>query len=169
MELFRDDGCLTDEGLHALIENRLDELGRLETAEHLSYCDRCMDRYTALLTEDVLETPPHSMKQTVMTTIWVRMMQNTYGRIAVAAVAAVMAFGMWRSGVLRTIPKYTTELQTILPPAQTVDLLPEQQPAQPQGKPMETRRERYEKLTGALKRLLPGGVSQNAPSQTTNS
>ena len=51
MELFDKNGCLTDEGLQALQAGRLDELGRLETAEHLAYCDKCMDRYTALLTE----------------------------------------------------------------------------------------------------------------------
>ena len=84
MELFREDGCLTDEGLCALREGKLDELGRLEAAEHLAYCDGCMDRYTALLTADVLETPPRSVRGTVMTAIWVKLMQNTYGRIAVA-------------------------------------------------------------------------------------
>ena len=52
MELFDKNGCLTDEGLQALQAGGLDELGRLETAEHLSYCDKCMDRYTALLTAD---------------------------------------------------------------------------------------------------------------------
>ncbi len=57
MELFDKNGCLSDEGLHALTAGRLDELGRLETAEHLSYCDKCIDRYTALLTADALETP----------------------------------------------------------------------------------------------------------------
>ena len=60
MELFDKNGCLTDEGLQALQAGGLDELGRLETAEHLAYCDKCMDRYTALLTADALETPPHS-------------------------------------------------------------------------------------------------------------
>ena len=49
MELFDKNGCLTDEGLQALQAGGLDELGRLETAEHLSYCDKCMDRYTCLL------------------------------------------------------------------------------------------------------------------------
>ena len=48
MELFREDGCLSDEGLHALTAGQLDELGRLEAAEHLAYCDKCTDRYTAL-------------------------------------------------------------------------------------------------------------------------
>ena len=47
MELFDQNGCLTEEGLHAVIGGQLDELGRLEAAEHLSYCDKCMDRYTA--------------------------------------------------------------------------------------------------------------------------
>ena len=75
MELFDKNGCLTDEGLQALQAGGLDELGRLETAEHLSYCDKCMDRYTALLTADVLETPPHSAHKAVMAAIWVRLMQ----------------------------------------------------------------------------------------------
>lgn len=58
MELFREDGCLSDEGLHALTAGQLDELGRLEAAEHLAYCDKCTDRYTALLTADALADPP---------------------------------------------------------------------------------------------------------------
>ena len=90
MELFDKNGCLTDEGLQALQAGGLDELGRLETAEHLSYCDKCMDRYTALLTADALETPPHSAHKAVMAAIWVRLMQNTWGRAAVAGVAAVL-------------------------------------------------------------------------------
>ena len=90
MELFDKNGCLTDEGLQALQAGGLDELGRLETAEHLSYCDKCMDRYTALLTADALETQPHSAHKAVMAAIWVRLMQNTWGRAAVAGVAAVL-------------------------------------------------------------------------------
>ena len=98
MELFDQNGCLTEEGLHAVIGGQLDELGRLEAAEHLSYCDKCMDRYTALLTADVLEEPPRSARGAVMGTIWVRLMQNTWGRAAVAAVAAALALALWRSG-----------------------------------------------------------------------
>ena len=125
MEWFRDDGCLTDEGLRALTAGQLDELGRLETAEHLSYCDACMDRYTALLTADALETPPRSMRGTVMSTIWVRLMQNTYGRVAVASVAAVLALSMWKAGTLGRITRLGSELNTILPPAQSQDAEPE--------------------------------------------
>ena len=103
MELFREDGCMTDEGFRAMMDGQLDELGRLEAAEHLSYCDQCMDRYTALLTADVLETPPRGVQGAVMGTIWARLMQNTYGRAAVAGVAAVLALTMWRSGALQQI------------------------------------------------------------------
>ena len=91
MELFDAKGCLSEEGLQALVGGQLDETQRLEAAEHLAYCDRCMDRYTALLTDDVLEQPPRSARGAVMGTIWIRLMQNTWGRAAVATVAAVLA------------------------------------------------------------------------------
>ena len=68
MELFDQNGCLTEEGLHAVIGGQLDELGRLEAAEHLSYCDKCMDRYTALLTADVLEEPPRGRSAAALPT-----------------------------------------------------------------------------------------------------
>lgn len=100
MELFRDDGCLTDEGLRALTAGQLDELGRLEAAEHLSYCDRCLDRYTALLTGGALEAPLHDLGRPVNRAILTRLMNNLYGRAAVASVAAVLALTFWRSGAL---------------------------------------------------------------------
>lgn len=103
MELFREDGCLSEEGLHAVVEQRLDEMGRLEAAEHLAYCDRCLDRYTALLTQDALEQPPRDVSRTVMYTVWTRVMQNIYGRIAIAGVAAVLALTMWRGGAFEAI------------------------------------------------------------------
>ena len=101
MELFHKNGCLTDEGLQALVNGELDELGRLEAAEHLSYCNRCLDRYTALLTGDVIEQPAHSVAVPVIRSIWVRLMQNTWGRAAVAGVAAALALTFWSAGVFQ--------------------------------------------------------------------
>ena len=50
MTCFRPDGHLTDEALAALIRGAaLVELDRLELAEHLAYCDQCLQRYTELL------------------------------------------------------------------------------------------------------------------------
>ena len=116
MESFRNDGCLSDEGLHALIAGQLDELGRLEAAEHLAYCDKCTDRYTALLTADALSDPPRSVRRTVMGTIWVRLMQSTCGRAAVAGVAAVLALTIWRTGALTLSPTTAATCRPSCPP-----------------------------------------------------
>lgn len=126
MQLFKDDGCFSDEGLHALIGGQLDELGRLEAAEHLSYCDKCMDRYTALLTADVMQTPPRSARGAVMGTIWVRLMQSTYGRAAVASVAAVLALTMWRTGSIDQLLAGTQDLKTWTPEISQSQQEPEQ-------------------------------------------
>ena len=160
MELFDQNGCLTEEGLHAVIGGQLDELGRLEAAEHLSYCDKCMDRYTALLTADVLEEPPRSARGAVMGTIWVRLMQNTWGRAAVAAVAAVLALTLWRSGTVTQILEGTRDLKTWMP--STSQTRPDQRtPTQPEqlGKPVQDKEPvptLSQKLTGTLDSLLFG-------------
>lgn len=73
-----------------------------------------MDRYTALLTADALEKPPKSVQGAVMGTIWARLMQNTYGRAAVAGVAAVLALTLWRSGALQQIIQYGAGRETVL-------------------------------------------------------
>ena len=157
MELFRDDGCLSDEGLHALTTGQLDELGRLEAAEHLAYCDKCTDRYTALLTADALSEPPRDVRRTVMSTIWVRLMQNTYGRAAVAGIAAVLALTIWRTGALTFVTDYSNDLQTLLPTVQVT--LPEKQPKLPPeklGRPVDTRpgENFYTRVSSALESLL---------------
>ena len=164
MELFREDGCLSDEGLHALTAGQLDELGRLEAAEHLAYCDKCTDRYTALLTADALADPPRDVRRTVMSTIWVRLMQSTYGRAAVAGVAAVLALTMWRTGTLEQILHTGQQLNTWLPQT-TQQTEPEllgkpvndkapQPSTAPLGKPIEDKKQLTEKLSDALDELL---------------
>lgn len=162
MELFREDGCLSDEGLHALTAGQLDELGRLEAAEHLAYCDKCTDRYTALLTADALADPPRDVRRTVMSTIWVRLMQSTYGRVAVAGVAAVLALSLWRSGAITAMLGRGCDLKTILP-SQTMSTPPQELT----GKPMETRQEFYHKLSGVLENLLSGKTPDAGAIPTT--
>ena len=102
-----------------------------EAAEHLAYCDKCTDRYTALLTADALSDPPRSVRRTVMGTIWVRLMQSTCGRAAVAGVAAVLALTIWRTGALTFVTDHSRDLQALLPAVQVT--LPEKQP-QPPGR-----------------------------------
>ena len=65
MEYFRPDGHLTDEALAALVRSEpLDELVRLELAEHLAYCDDCLQRYTDALAGTPLLMPEHSCRET---------------------------------------------------------------------------------------------------------
>ena len=172
MELFNENGCLTDEGLQALVNGQLDELGRLEAAEHLSYCDHCLDRYTALLTADALEEPPRSVHKTVMGTIWVRLMQNTWGRAAAAGVAAVLALTMWRSGTVEQLMGLRQQVKSWTPgfsQSQQQDaegplrlgcpVNDNYQPAdeQPLGQPVETAEpQKPARFTDALNTLLFG-------------
>ena len=161
MELFDANGCLTEEGLAALQNGQLDELGRLEAAEHLAYCDRCMDRYTARLTEDALETPPHSAHGAVMASIWVRLMQNTWGRAAVAGVAAVLAFTMWRSGTVGQLMDLKQQVRSWVPQASTSQS--EQQEPQRLGKPVKD-----DDRQPAAQQTLGKPVDDSEPKQTAS-
>ena len=65
-ELFYQDGHLSDEGLKALIQGTLEETQRLEAAEHLSFCDDCLVRYTDLLAGEALMEPEEDVTLPVM-------------------------------------------------------------------------------------------------------
>lgn len=171
MELFRDDGCLTDEGLQALVEGTLDELGRLEAAEHLSYCDRCLDRYTALLTGDVVEQPPRDLSRPVGRSILIRLMQNVYGRMAVAGVAAVLALTLWRGGSLGLIlARNASSLEAYVPeqiePLAASELPPKSnytEPPRPEEKTSVA-----EKAQEAVSGLWEALTSRDGQSDTSN-
>lgn len=105
MELFRENGCLTDEALRMLIDERLDETGRLEAAEHLSFCDACLERYTALLTDDALLAPAEPLAPKILTRVRQRVLRLFVNRYAAGAAAAVLALTLWGTGVFdRLIP-----------------------------------------------------------------
>ena len=98
--LFDDDtGCLTDRALDGLIAGSLGELERLEISEHLSYCDRCLDRYTALLTPEVLIEPSELMKQSILSSLRKKAARTFVNRYFHMAVAASLTMVLWGSGV----------------------------------------------------------------------
>ena len=102
MELFDPSGHLTDRALLALVRNEeLDELARLELAEHLAYCDRCLQRYTALLADAPLLVPAHSCRESLWRRIRVRPLRLLTSRYATAAAAVALALTVvWGSGRL---------------------------------------------------------------------
>lgn len=99
MERFRADGHLTNEALAALVrDDSLDELGRLEIAEHLSFCDLCLQRYTDLLCGAELLTPERSCQKTLWARVRTRTLRLVTSRYATAAAAVTLALTMLWGG-----------------------------------------------------------------------
>ena len=100
MTCFRPDGHLTDAALTALVRgDGLEELDRLELAEHLAYCDQCLQRYTELLSEGALLTPARSCRESLRRRIRQRAVQLGVSRYATAAAAVALALTLlWGSG-----------------------------------------------------------------------
>lgn len=92
MELFDRNGHLTEEALAALIREReLDELGRLEAAEHLAFCDLCLQRYMDALAGAELLTPERSCRESLWVRIRMRTVRLVTSRYATAAAAVALA------------------------------------------------------------------------------
>ena len=123
MELFdRTSGCLTDEGLQALADGQLDELSRLEAAEHLAFCDACLDRYTALLAGPVIVQPPQDLQKPVWQRIRSQMFRVLTNRYATAAAAVAIAFCLWGSGLFQgLVPTPDLQLQQTEQTQQTLE------------------------------------------------
>lgn len=125
MELFdRTSGCLTDEGLQALADGQLDELSRLEAAEHLAFCDACLDRYTALLAGPMIVQPPQNLQKPVWQRIRSQMFRVLTNRYATAAAAVAIAFCLWGSGLFQgLVPTADAQLTPALQLQQTEQTL----------------------------------------------
>ena len=125
MELFdRTSGCLTDEGLQALADGQLDELSRLEAAEHLAFCDACLDRYTALLAGPMIVQPPQDLQKPVWQRIRSQMFRVITNRYATAAAAVAIAFCLWGSGLFQgLVPTADAQLTPALQLQQTEQTL----------------------------------------------
>lgn len=92
MTFFDPRGHLTEDTLTALIrQDGLTELERLELAEHLAYCDHCLQRYTLLLEEPVLLTPAADIREPLLRRIRARAFRLLTHRWATAAAAVLLA------------------------------------------------------------------------------
>jgi len=91
--VFREDGHISDGALTALARNedRFDELERLEIAEHLAFCDYCLQRYTMALEDGALLAPERSCQRTLWMKIRSRALRMITSRYATAAAAVTLA------------------------------------------------------------------------------
>lgn len=117
MEMFNNDGHLTEQALQSLNTGHLDELCRLEAAEHLSFCDECLLRYTAILEQGELITAPDTLKPKTLAELRRRSLRLFSNRYATAIAAAGLALVLWSGGVFGAlIPDKTQPPPT--PPSQ---------------------------------------------------
>ncbi len=119
-ELFYSDGHLTDTSFELLIQEKLDPLQSLEVSEHLSFCDQCLERYTAILCgndfdeiSDIskAEIPPNvpakvrlmeapkSLLPNVMHKIQHKTNVFYFQKISSVAIAASLALVFWSGGL----------------------------------------------------------------------
>ena len=96
-KLFDADGHLTDEGLYALKDGTLDDLGALEAAEHLSFCDYCLLRYTAMIdaAPECIQHPMRDLIPQVQNLMRLRSFRIMTNRYVSAAAAVVLGFVLW--------------------------------------------------------------------------
>lgn len=113
MELFEQSGHLKDEALHLLTADALDEFSRLEVSEHLSYCDRCLDRYLALLSDGALETPEHTCAVPLAERIRQGTIHVFTNRFATAAAAIAIVVALWSGGGIGALISLPAKLTAI--------------------------------------------------------
>lgn len=110
--LFDSAGCLTPGGLEALRDDRLDDLGRLEAAEHLTFCDRCLARYTALLETIQLSAPMRDLIPQVQALMRLRTFRIMTNRYVSVAAAIALALALWRFGLFGAAPAAAPQEKT---------------------------------------------------------
>ena len=105
--VFREDGHLSDRALASLAGNEdcFDELERLEMAEHLAFCDECLQRYTMALEGGALLVPEHSCQRTLWVRIRSRTLRLVTSRYATAPAAVTLALTVLWGGVGINLPR----------------------------------------------------------------
>ena len=98
--LFDDRGHLTGAGLNAMENGSLDELGSLEAAEHLSFCDACLNRYTNWLeaVPQALLSPARDIAPQVQNLLRMRSIRVFTNKYVSIAAAVILAFALWNFG-----------------------------------------------------------------------
>lgn len=100
-KLFTPKGHITEVGFAALQQGRLDELGSLEVAEHLSFCDYCLSRYTALMDamQQKLQNPMRDLIPQVQNLMRRRSFRVVTNRYFSMVAGVVLALALWQFGI----------------------------------------------------------------------
>ena len=98
MDLFNSEGHLTGYAFDLIINEKANEMERLEISEHPSFCDECLLAYTERLSDDILIDIEESVSDSVISKIKMRIKRifvNKYGTVEEAACFALI---FWTTG-----------------------------------------------------------------------
>lgn len=97
--LFHEDGHLSENAFELLVSDQpLDELERLELAEHLSFCDTCVEHYARLLAQTQLISPIQRCAPTVMHRLKEHTRKFFVSKYGAVLLAASFTFVLWGGG-----------------------------------------------------------------------
>lgn len=97
MELFYDNGHISNEGFAALAAGTLDDMQSLETAEHLSFCDSCLMEFSEFVEKGHMLRPEKPLKGKIMKRVKRQGLAVVFRKYATVAAAACMAIVMWNT------------------------------------------------------------------------
>ena len=157
MELFHEDGHMTDEGLQAVVCGKLSELESLEASEHLSFCGPCLEKYLALVETTELLSPETPLRESVMKRIGRKAKRVLFSRYATVAAAACLVLAMWGGGFGKAVMSGT------LPNSTTDSLVESQSAAATREEPQPSLGTRVNRATNSFSELLNGWASALSP------
>lgn len=113
MEYFDKDGHLTEYAFALLQKDDTDLETRFEISEHLSFCDMCLERYTAYLTDDkLIENIPSGISENVFKKIKYRAKKLLFNKYSTVAIAAAISLTIWGGNTLNTVYEFSAKLYT---------------------------------------------------------
>lgn len=95
---FKLDGHIAEEGFQRMLKNQCTTLERLELAEHISFCNPCLERYLSLVEQGKLLIPKEGMKEDVLQKAQKDWFGDFRKRLAQATVAASIFLMCWSVG-----------------------------------------------------------------------
>lgn len=98
-EFFNRDGHLTDYAIKSIINDDVNELQRLEFAEHTSFCDECLTKYINSIDNTELMTPPETVEKQIIKRISNNKRRFRINQYFSMAVAACFALIFWVTGI----------------------------------------------------------------------
>ncbi len=112
MTLFDANGHVTDAALAALVENALCEAQRLQLAEHLTECDACLLRMTALQMPQ--QQPQRPLVEQALQQLQKRRTVEFIRRCGIAAAAACFMLFSWRMDLFEKLGSRPAENPQLL-------------------------------------------------------